>query len=59
MKNNSTLVLAAIIAIAVLGLVALIAIDIILTSQEADARGCRDSIALHSMQVKEGASSNY
>jgi hypothetical protein len=43
MKNNTTLVVLAIMAS--LGLVTAIAVNIILTAQEAEARGCNRSIA--------------
>jgi phosphopantothenoylcysteine synthetase/decarboxylase len=45
MKNDSTLVIFALVA--ALGLVTVIAVDIILTAQEAEARGCRTSIAFN------------
>jgi hypothetical protein len=53
METNSTLVIFALIA--ALGLVTLVAMDIILTSQEADAakpptQGCRNSIAVNASQ---------
>jgi hypothetical protein len=43
METNSTLVIFAIIA--ALGLVTVIAVDIILTAQEVEAKGCRTSVA--------------
>jgi Flp pilus assembly protein CpaB len=53
METNSMLVIFAIVA--ALGLVTLVAMDIILTSQEADAakpptQGCRNSIAVNASQ---------
>jgi hypothetical protein len=43
MKTNSTVVLFALIA--ALGLVTVVAVDILLTAQEAEAKGCNRSIA--------------
>lgn len=43
METNSTLVIFAIIA--ALGLVTVVAVDIMLTTQEAEAKGCRNSVA--------------
>jgi hypothetical protein len=43
METNSTLVLFAIIV--ALGLVTVVAVDIILTAQEAEAKGCNNSVA--------------
>jgi hypothetical protein len=45
METNSTLVIFAIIA--ALGLVTVVAVDIILTAQEAEAAGCRTSQAVN------------
>jgi hypothetical protein len=45
MVTNSTLVIFALIA--ALGLVTVVAVDIILTAQEAEARGCNRSIAVN------------
>ena len=45
MITNSTLVIFALIA--VLGLVTVVAVDIILTAQEAEAKGCRNSVAVN------------
>ena len=42
METNSTLVIFAIIA--ALGLVTVVAVDIMLTTQEAEAKGCRTSV---------------
>jgi hypothetical protein len=43
METNSTLVIFAIIA--ALGLVTVVAVDIMLTTQEAEAKGCNNSVA--------------
>jgi hypothetical protein len=48
MKTDSILVMFALIA--ALGLVAAVAVDIMLTMQEADARGCRTSTAFNASQ---------
>ena len=48
METNSTLVIFAIIA--ALGLVTVVAVDIILTSQEAEAKGCTSSLAFNASQ---------
>ena len=45
METNSTLVIFAIIA--ALGLVTVVAVDILLTMQEAEAKGCRTSQAVN------------
>jgi hypothetical protein len=45
METNSTLVIFALIA--ALSLVTVVAVDLILTMQEADAQGCRNSIAVN------------
>jgi hypothetical protein len=45
METNSTLVIFAIIA--ALGLVTVVAVDIVLTAQEAEAKGCRTSQAVN------------
>ena len=45
MKTNSTLVIFALIA--ALGLVAVVAVDIMLTTQEAEAKGCNNSVAVN------------
>jgi hypothetical protein len=45
MNNQNTLVLFALIA--ALGLVTVVAVDIILTMQEAEAKGCRTSTAVN------------
>jgi hypothetical protein len=44
-ETNSTLVIFAIIV--ALGLVTVVAVDIILTTQEAEAKGCRTSVAVN------------
>jgi hypothetical protein len=48
METNSTLVIFAIIA--ALGLVTVVAVDILLTAQEAEAKGCRTSTAVNASQ---------
>ena len=48
MKTNSTLMIFAIIA--ALGLVTVVAVDMILTAQEAEARGCTRSVAANASQ---------
>jgi hypothetical protein len=45
METNSTLVIFAIIA--ALGLVTVVAVDIMVTAQEAEAKGCRTSQAVN------------
>jgi hypothetical protein len=51
METNSTLVIFAIIA--ALGLVTVVAVDIMFTIQEAEAKGCRTSrVAYNSSQTK-------
>jgi hypothetical protein len=45
METNSTLVIFAIIV--ALGLVTVVAVDIILTAQEAEAKGCTSSLAVN------------
>jgi hypothetical protein len=45
METNSTLVIFAIIA--ALGLVTVVAVDIMLTTQEAEAAGCKNSVAFN------------
>jgi hypothetical protein len=47
-KTNSTLMIFAIIA--ALGLVTVVAVDMILTAQEAEARGCTRSVAANASQ---------
>jgi hypothetical protein len=47
-KTNSTLMIFAIIA--ALGLVTVVAVDMILTAQEAEARGCTCSVAANASQ---------
>ena len=48
METNSTLVIFAIIA--ALGLVTVVVVDIMLTTQEAEAKGCRNSVAANASQ---------
>ena len=48
METNSTLVIFAIIA--ALGLVTVVAVDIMLTVQEAEAKGCNRSVAANASQ---------
>lgn len=48
METNSTLVIFAIIA--ALGLVTVVAVDIMLTTQEAEAKGCKSSLAVNASQ---------
>jgi hypothetical protein len=48
MNIESTMVLFALIT--ALGLVAVVAVDIMLTAQEADARGCNNSVAFNASQ---------
>ena len=48
METNSTLVIFAIIA--ALGLVTVVAVDIMFTIQEAEARGCRNGVAFNASQ---------
>ena len=45
MKTDYTLVIFALVA--ALGLVTVVAVDIILTAQQAEARGCRTSVAVN------------
>jgi hypothetical protein len=45
METNSMLVIFALVA--ALGLVTVVAVDIILTAQEAEAKGCRTSTAVN------------
>jgi hypothetical protein len=45
METNSTFVIFAIIA--ALGLVTVVAVDIMLTTQEAEAKGCNNSVAVN------------
>ena len=48
MNIESTIVLFAVVA--ALGLVTVVAVDIILTTQEAEAKGCRNSVAVNASQ---------
>jgi hypothetical protein len=48
MNIESTMVMFALIT--ALGLVAVVAVDIMLTAQEADARGCNNSVAFNASQ---------
>jgi hypothetical protein len=48
METNSTLVIFALIA--ALGLVTVVAVDIMLTMQEAEAKGCKNGQALNASQ---------
>jgi hypothetical protein len=50
METNSTLVIFAIIA--ALGLVTVVAVDIMLTTQEAEAAGCNNGIAFNASKGK-------
>jgi hypothetical protein len=45
METNTTIVLFALIA--ALGLITVVAVDVILTAQEAEAKGCRTSTAVN------------
>jgi hypothetical protein len=45
MSSESTIVLFAVVA--ALGLVTIVAVDLILTMQEVDAAGCRNSVAVN------------
>jgi Flp pilus assembly protein CpaB len=48
MSTESTLIIFAIVA--ALGLIGVVAVNIILTSEEAEARGCRTSTAVNASQ---------
>jgi hypothetical protein len=48
MDTQTTVVIFAILV--ALGLVAIVAVDILLTTQEAEAKGCRNSIAANASQ---------
>ena len=48
MNLESTMVLFAVVA--ALGLVGVVAVDVMLTTQEAEAKGCRNGIAVNASQ---------